>query len=143
MAPGESRETRVVAIRGHPFASRFQGEGGEVGVRDHAAPDAALAAVAGEDLPVSRAGCEHDGVRVVSNLGREGERVLERRGLAEDPGMGDDADEGAQDELSDAIGRIGREHVLKPVAVAWVVDGVFTMRVDEDVNVRQQHPFRP
>jgi len=50
--------------------------------------------------------------------------------------MGDDPDEGAQDELGDAVRRIGRKQVLKPVAVPRVIAGVFAMRVDEDVNVR-------
>ena len=77
-----------------------------------------------------------DGIRAVANLARECKRVLERRGLAEDPGMGDDPDEGAQDELGDAVRRIGRKQVLKPVAVPRVIAGVFAMRVDEDVNVR-------
>jgi hypothetical protein len=43
---------------------------------------------------------DHDRVRVIAHLARERERVLEGRRLAKDPGVGDDANEGAQDQLA-------------------------------------------
>lgn len=53
--------------------------------------------------------------------------------------MRDHPHELAQDKIGQAIGRVTADQVRQPLPIARVIDRVLAMRVDEDVNVDQDH----
>ena len=56
--------------------------------------------------------------------------------------MRDDPQESAQDELGDSVRLIGGDDSFQPSPVLGVSIGVLAVRVDEDVDVREDQPLR-
>src|SRR5687767_14755694 len=101
MAGTEPLETAVVAVRGDPFASGLDREGGEIRVGNEIAAGAGLRAEVGEDRPVARARCEDGSVRLGAKHLAEVERLRERCRPREHLRVRDDSYETAEHELGD------------------------------------------
>ena len=75
MTPAQRAESGVVAIGRDPLTAGFDREGREVRVRDKVAARAGLLANVAEDLPVTLARRDDDGVRLLAK------RVAESEGM--------------------------------------------------------------
>ena len=78
-----------------------------------------------------------------ANLFREGEGHIERRGGAEYPRMGHDAQKPAQNQFRNAKGLASGLDVLEPVAIKTVIWRILTMSVNQHIDIRQDHRRRP
>jgi hypothetical protein len=95
---GEAREVPVV---GDPFASRLDRQRGEVRVGHEVPRRVRRRAELPEQLEVTSSGSDHDAVVMTTEGFDVCESSVERSRLDEDPGMGDDPDDPAQNELRD------------------------------------------
>jgi hypothetical protein len=53
--------------------------------------------------------------------------------------MGDHSQEPAQDQVGHAVGGVTVDEIGQPLPIARMVGRIFAMRVDQDVNVDQDH----
>lgn len=71
------------------------------------------------------------------------ERFLDRARLPEDPRIGDNSRDRAQRERGDAELRIVAGDLLKPGLADVVMGRIFSKRVNQHIDVRQDHLNRP
>lgn len=93
MPPPKTRKPREVAVGRYPLASRLDRKRREPGVRNEVPSHSALPAEPGEDLPAPRDRHDPEGVRAIPDVVDERQRAFERRRLAKDVGVLDDAQE--------------------------------------------------
>lgn len=75
VAPAQPLEPTEITIGAHPFAARFDREGGEVGIGNQIAFGPDCSTQTGEDVPMARAGCVRHTVGLVTELVGERDRV--------------------------------------------------------------------
>jgi len=143
MAPLKAGEPSVVAVGGDPLASGFDGQGGEVSVRDKVALCVCFSTQASEDCPMTLAGLYPHAVLAVPNCGEESEAGREGRGLTKDARVGDDAKESAQHEIGEGIRPIAGQHRLEPSTIARMFLRIGPVRVNQHVDVKEYHAKRP
>jgi hypothetical protein len=84
MAPAEPLEPCEVAIDRGKLTAGLNGQRGDERIGDQVTVCPAVAAQAGKDRPVSRAGADHDAVRLPEQILGEPQSVLERARWPED-----------------------------------------------------------
>jgi len=88
-----------IGVGGDPLAAGFDGQGGQVGIRNQVAPGLGFPAEAGEDPPVTAARRKKDTVRLTPEALNESKSLLEWRRWVEDPRMGNDSQKPTQDQV--------------------------------------------
>ncbi len=78
-------------------------------------------------------------VRLIAQLPGKGERIADGAGLDEHLRMRNYPDETAKDKLRNRKRRVGVDHSLEPFPIGDVVLRVFPVRIDENIDVEQQH----
>ena len=92
----------VVAVHRYPFAAGLDRDRRQPRIGHEISLCARGQTEFSENRPVPLSGVHGDAVGAISNLSRKRERHIEGGRLAEDAGMGHDADESAQDEVGDS-----------------------------------------
>ena len=88
--PVQSRETRVVAIKGDPATATLDGQGSEPSVGDARPPCSCRNAQPREDRPMPLAGLHDFAVRLVQKVVTVGQGFADLTRMFEDPGIGHD-----------------------------------------------------
>ena len=143
MPPAEAREPAVITVGCYPLATRLDSQSGQKCVGHEVASGAGLRTEASENLPVPIAWSDQDGVRLIAQELAEFERASEWRRRMKDLGVRDDPQEAAQNKVTDAKGLRTRDNSLQPVAKPAVISGVFSVRVDQYVDVGENHDRSP
>src|SRR6266852_5092720 len=139
MPPAEPREPAVVPISSDPLAARLDRQCGEIRVSDEVARYARDRTEVGEDFPMPCTRSDRNGVRLVAEEIAKLDGAREGCRRMENPRMGSDTHKSAEDEIGEAECFQTGNHFLQPVAEARMVSGVFAVRVNQDVDVRENH----
>lgn len=99
MPPAEPRETAEVAVGRDQLAARLDRDRGDEGIRRQVSLRANCDTEAPVDLPMPLPRSDEHRTGLCQQSVNELEGSLDWRGRREDPGMGGDADEAAQDDL--------------------------------------------
>ncbi len=105
--------------------------------------DIRKAAELAKELPVSLARIHRDTVATIADRGGKLQCLCHRRWGREDPSVGDDPDETAQDHVRHSKRFARREHTLQPLPALEVLAEVLTMGINEEVDVGQDQRGRP
>ena len=140
MLPSEIWKAGKIGVGGNHGATMLQGDRSVLGVSDQLASGPRDPAQPFENGHVIRPRTDDARGWAFRERGHEGECRIQRRGRVERAGVGHDAKEPGKDE--DRQGerfRSGR-HADKPIRVPVMIgDCVLDMRIDEDIDIRQQH----
>src|SRR5688572_323835 len=142
MPPAQIGELREVAIEADPFAPVLECERGVLGVGDEGAAGLGTAAQLLEDPPMAIAGPNDSRVRPDEEAVGEAEGVVEGSRYRECARVRRDPDEGAEDELGERerFGRVDDGLEQPPGDRVMVLSG--TVRVEQDVDVEEDHESR-
>ena len=90
-APEETREPCIIAIESDPFATGFNGQRREPGIRYQVPAGVRVYAKAGKDLPVPLPGLNHCTVGLSQQNVTEPEHLIQVARYRKDLGVGNDA----------------------------------------------------
>jgi hypothetical protein len=139
VANAKPSKAREVAVRGQELATVLYGQRRVISICNQLAARASGRAQAHEDVPAAGPVSEGSGVASPSELGHEAERIVKTRGLLPNFRIGDDSHESAAAEIGNGVGFITFCEGSQPLRIARVVRGFSPVRVDENVDVRNQH----
>ncbi len=139
MPPVQPWEPGEIAICGHPLSPALDGHGGQICVRDQIAARLSRLAKSAEDRPVPRPWRDGNTICLPANLIHITQRDIQRCGGLENAGMRDDPKATAEHQFGDAECGWRSPKVLQPLSVFRVALAFFAVRVDENVDVRQDH----
>lgn len=89
--PSEFGETRIVSIRGDPFAPRLNRKGGEIGIRNKVAACIGLPAKRRENLPVTSTWVDFNAIGQSFDSFDKAKCVVQRAGRIKNSRMSDDS----------------------------------------------------
>ena len=135
MTPPQVWEASVVAVRSDPFRASLNGKRRKIGVANEIALRARHLAQSCEDFPMALAWSNREARRVFTQLTHVPQGLVKLGWFSENLGMGEDADDAAQDQLRNSNHRIGPERLLEPRAKLQMIEGIKALCVDQDVNV--------
>ncbi len=82
-------------------------------------------------------------MRLAEKIVAIGKGLAESTGLDENPGIGGDADYGAQHRWRDTEPRVAPHDFVEPCPADGMTLGIPSKRVNEDVHVREDQGVRP
>ena len=136
-SPRESLESRVVAIRGDPFATGLDGQSRKPGVLRHVSRGLGIPAQGLEYRPVTFAGHNHRREGLSEDNATKLESVIQGAGTCKNPPMGTDADDASEHLRCDAVSRWPIDRRFQPCLVSRMILGVRTKGVDQYIDVAQ------
>src|SRR5215472_8639084 len=137
--PRQSRESGKIAIESDPLTPPFDRQRREPGVGHAHAGGLGLDAETLEDVPMALAGLDNLAVRLTDKVVAEPEGLGDRARHLERPRIGGDPDQRAQHRGRDAETRVALDHVGQPASGNRVLRHVLAKRIDQHVDVRQNH----
>ena len=123
-SPREALESRVVAIRGNPFAAGFDGQGRKPSVLHNVSRGFGILAQGFEYRPVTFAGHDHRRGGLSKNNATKLEGIIQGAGTCKNPRMGTDAHDADEYLRCDAVSGWPVDHRFEPCPVSRVIFGV-------------------
>jgi hypothetical protein len=135
VTPPQAREASVVAVRGDPLRASLNCKRRKIGVANEIALRARHLAQSREDFPVALAWSNRDARRLFTQLTHVLKGLVKLGWFSENLGVGEDADDAAQDQLRNPNQRFGPKRLLEPGAKLQMIEGIKALCVDQYVNV--------
>lgn len=97
----------------------------------------------GEDRPMPLAWRDEDRVRLLAQKMAKRESRIQSRRWMENPRVGNDSQKAAENQFGYAECFRVLDQILEPLPESEMINGVFAMRVDEHVDVGENHGRPP
>lgn len=133
MTPSQSLEAREVAVRRDQFAAVLNRQRGQVGVSHERPLD--ICAELDEEIPMPTSGRNQDGLWPLDQTLTERDRRLHWGRRVKDLAVRNDAKEAGEHDLRDGKRLVGLGERSKPCRIAMVLVCIFTVGVDQKVDV--------